>query len=547
MIQNRLIDNKYEVIDELGKGGTSTVYLAIDNRLHKKWAIKALLKAQDGSNHFAIKSVLSEVNLMKRIDHPYLPRIIDIIEDTEAIYVVMDYIEGNSLDKVVAREGKQSEQQVLLWARQLCETLLYLHEQDPPIIYRDMKPANIMLQPNGNIKLIDLGIAREYKLELPADTTALGTRGYAPPEQHGARQTDKRSDIYALGMTLHYLLTGTDPRQTGYMYQSIMTLDSSISEGISRIIDKCTALNPEERYSSCDELLYDLDHSYLLTQDYQGNQRKTFKLYLGIVGVAVLSTIVATGAWVTMSVMTNHRYQQYLNVPTIAKIEQINTIKEAVKLYPERMEGYLKLVEYYQNNGLRSDASEDLYYVYRQYAQYLSPKDFTLLNEQLINLYLGYYIEANGQVNYSNIYAKSKPFLQVAQNNKGSLTNGILIEHVQQLADFYQLYIVEKNGKLTPDSYKKVFVAVDEAQKQVDKMKNIEQLAFYRSLVGFIKETNAQMPKMSVERKKVDQYLANAQKKVSALKVNAPLERVKKEILALIKVGQGNVKKSYGN
>lgn len=110
-----------------------------------------------------VNSLLAEANMMKKLDHPALPRIVDIIDNGITIYVVMDYIEGESLDKVLNEYGAQPEEQVIAWAEQLCEALEYLHSQKPPIIYRDMKPANVMLKPEGNIKIIDFGIAREYK------------------------------------------------------------------------------------------------------------------------------------------------------------------------------------------------------------------------------------------------------------------------------------------------------------------------------------------------------------------------------------------------
>ena len=125
--------------------------------------------------------------MMKKLDYPSLPRIVDIIEKENVIYVVMDYIEGETLSSVLSKEGAQPQEVVIEWAKELCRVLDYLHTQNPPIIYRDMKPANIMLQPNGNIKLIDFGIAREYKEQNLADTVSLGTKGYAAPEQFGGK------------------------------------------------------------------------------------------------------------------------------------------------------------------------------------------------------------------------------------------------------------------------------------------------------------------------------------------------------------------------
>lgn len=207
-----VIEGKYEILKEIGRGGMSVVYLANDTHLNRNWAVKEVRKKGNGKNdEIVVNSLLAEANMVKRLDHPALPRIVDIIDNGSTIYIVMDFIEGESLDKILNEYGAQPEDKVIEWAMQICDVLSYLHSQKPPIIYRDMKPANLMLKPNGNISIIDFGIAREYKEQNLADTTVLGTKGYAPPEQYSG-QTDPRSDIFALGMTMHHLLTGIDPR-----------------------------------------------------------------------------------------------------------------------------------------------------------------------------------------------------------------------------------------------------------------------------------------------------------------------------------------------
>lgn len=226
-----VIAGKYEILTEIGHGGMSVVYLAMDTHLNKQWAVKEIRKKGNGRNdEVIVNSLLAEANMMKRLDHPSLPRIVDIIDNGVTIFVVMDYIEGESLDKILAEYGAQPEELVVGWAKQLCDALSYLHSQKPPIIYRDMKPANVMLKPEGNIKIIDFGIAREYKEQNLADTTVLGTKGYAPPEQYSG-QTDARSDIFALGMTMHHLLTGIDPR-TGEAYAPVRMWNPEVSEGV---------------------------------------------------------------------------------------------------------------------------------------------------------------------------------------------------------------------------------------------------------------------------------------------------------------------------
>ena len=198
-----IIDGKYEILKQIGMGGMSTVYLAMDQHLNKQWAVKEIrLRADDRESRVIIQSLIAEANLMKKLDHPALPRIVDIIDSRDTIYVIMDYIEGEPLSRILEREGPQPEEDVLEWARQLCDVLSYLHTRKPPVIYRDMKPGNIMIRPDGNIRLIDFGIAREYKEGKTSDTVALGTKGYAAPEQFGGQgQTDARTDIYSLGVT----------------------------------------------------------------------------------------------------------------------------------------------------------------------------------------------------------------------------------------------------------------------------------------------------------------------------------------------------------
>lgn len=250
-----IFEEKYEIIDILGKGGMGTVYLGRNIKLGTLWAIKEISK---GGN--ARVDILAEPNILKKLEHPYLPRIFDIMEDEDNIYIIADYIEGTSLDRELKKGSRFDEKQVMEWAKQICEVLSYLHELSPnPIIYRDMKPSNLMLTKRGTIKLIDFGIAREYKTGLQSDTIYIGTRGYAAPEQYGTGQTNAASDIFSLGMTLHHLLTGKDPSCPPFEMRPVREYDDSLSEKIEGIVEKCTRQNPEERYQTARELLGELE------------------------------------------------------------------------------------------------------------------------------------------------------------------------------------------------------------------------------------------------------------------------------------------------
>lgn len=346
-----VIDGKYEILTEIGHGGMSVVYLAMDTHLNKQWAVKEIKKKGSGKNdEIVVNSLLAEANMMKRLDHPSLPRIVDIIDNGITIYVVMDYIEGESLDKILAEYGAQPEELVIGWAKQLCDALSYLHSQKPPIIYRDMKPANVMLKPEGNIKIIDFGIAREYKEQSLADTTVLGTKGYAPPEQYSG-QTDARSDIYALGMTMHHLLTGIDPR-TGEAYAPVRMWNPEVSEGMEMIIDKCVQPAAEHRYQNCQDLLYDLEHPELITRDYKRKQKRKLNCFITSVTLAVVMVISGVVCNIVSTRMNNSDYETLISTSTASSLDdKINNYKNAVEIYPDRTDAYVKMIEAYQDEG----------------------------------------------------------------------------------------------------------------------------------------------------------------------------------------------------
>ena len=157
-----VLDGKYEILKEIGRGGMSVVYVAMDLRLNKQWAIKEIKDDGSKDTQTLLKGLEREANILKKVDHPVLPRIVDIIQKDQKVYVVMDYVEGRPISEVLKEQGAQPQEQVIEWAKQLSSALDYLHSMDPPIIYRDMKPSNVMLKPDGNVKLIDFGAARQH-------------------------------------------------------------------------------------------------------------------------------------------------------------------------------------------------------------------------------------------------------------------------------------------------------------------------------------------------------------------------------------------------
>lgn len=253
-IENRVIEGKYRILKQINRSSFVEVYLARIERLNRLCVLKAYRKAE--INLYARDFSLNEAHTMMELNHPGLPRVYDIIEDERYTYVVREYIEGDTLDEIVRKNGAQPVERVVDWAKQLCDVLQYLHSRQPPRIYRGMKPANILLQPDGRVRLIDVPAMSLYDKEKEYDPVVLGTKGFAAPEQYGgAEQTDCRTDIFGLGMTMHYLLTGMDPTDPPYITQSIRKIDPELPVKLEKIIQKCIEPDRAKRYQNVDSLL----------------------------------------------------------------------------------------------------------------------------------------------------------------------------------------------------------------------------------------------------------------------------------------------------
>ena len=251
-----LLHKRYVIQRTIGQGGMGAVYQAKDIKRHgATCAIKemSLSMVPPDEQAQAIQNFKIEAKILWGLNHPNLPSFTGFFSENQRYFMVMEYIDGLTLEELLERNRAPfSERRVLGWARQLCDVLEYLHSQNPPIIFRDMKPGNIMLTRNGHIKLIDFGIARFFRPTGSQDTQLLGTPGFAPPEQYGKAQTDERSDIYSLGMTLFQLLTNTFSEQ-GFGLKDVRAINPQISPVVARALEKATALQPEDRYQSVAE------------------------------------------------------------------------------------------------------------------------------------------------------------------------------------------------------------------------------------------------------------------------------------------------------
>lgn len=343
-----IIDGKYKILNKIGQGGMSVVYLAMNERANKQWAIKEVRK--DGVKDYDVvrQGLIAETDILKRLNHPHLPSIIDVIDRDDTFLIVMDYIEGKSLDHWLKKDGAQPQEKVVEWAKQICDVLGYLHSRKPPIIYRDLKPANVMLKPDGQIMIIDFGTAREFKETSIEDTSCLGTQGYAAPEQYGGHgQTDARTDIYTLGATMYPLLTGHNPSLPPYEMYPIRRWNPALSSGLEKIVLKCTQRNPNDRYQNCAELMYALEHYGELDSAYRRKQSIKWKSFVASCALTVVSLAGSIGFKVAESKTIKNSYDGYISEATkvTTQEERADYYEKAIKIDPEREEGYLELLD----------------------------------------------------------------------------------------------------------------------------------------------------------------------------------------------------------
>lgn len=357
-----LIDGKYKILNEIGHGGMSTVYLAINEKANKPWAVKEVRKSCRKDFQMIRQSLLMEVELLKKLKHPNLPSIVDVIDEKENILIVMDYIEGNTLEKVLAEQGAQKQETVIEWAIQLCDVLDYLHTRNPAVIYRDMKPSNVMLKSDGSVILIDFGTAREYKERNVADTTCLGTQGYAAPEQFGNMgQTDARTDIYCLGATMYHLVTGHNPSEPPYEMYPITHWKPELSTGLEQILLKCTCKNPNDRYQSARELKYALQHYRDMDLTAVRRYRKRLGLFLGTAIASFLCFLASIGFGVASRNLQKDIYAEFMEMAARTTIE-----KDALELYMRaidtdsaRNEAYESFCKRVLEDGVFDNREED--------------------------------------------------------------------------------------------------------------------------------------------------------------------------------------------
>jgi len=257
--------SKYKIVQIIGEGACGRVYLADSlDEPGRSFAIKEMEETglPAGERSDARELFRREAELLCSLSHPGLPSVTEYFSQGDCHYIVMEYVKGKNLEDILKkRAGAFSFNEVLPWAIELAGILEYLHGHRPyPIIFRDLKPSNIMLTDEGRIKLIDFGIARHFNPQKIKDTFFLGTPGFSPPEQYGRGQSDPRSDIFSFGATLYHLLSKADMTALNFNYPPLSQRSDGFPDWLDRVVLKCLSKNPGERYQNTSQLRTDLQN-----------------------------------------------------------------------------------------------------------------------------------------------------------------------------------------------------------------------------------------------------------------------------------------------
>ncbi len=264
MPPGHMVRERYRLLHAVGQGGMGAVYVAQDTQLGDRLvAVKEMSMSRLVPRELpqAVEQFKREAHLLASLHHPHLPIIYEYFGVEDRWYLVMSFIEGGTLQAYldVAQGKKLPVNEVVRIGIELCNVLDYLHTHQPQVIFRDLKPSNIMFTPKGQVYLIDFGIARHFKQDQAKDTAYYYSAGYAPPEQYGQSQTSPRSDIYSLGATLHQMLSGHNPSSKPFQFPALQLLDPTIPVPLAKLITQMLEMNEQQRPGSVAEVKEELE------------------------------------------------------------------------------------------------------------------------------------------------------------------------------------------------------------------------------------------------------------------------------------------------
>lgn len=421
---------RYMVLDVIKKGGMSKVYKVKDLDLQKIWCYKEIIQ----ENNFELNALLSEAMIMRKLNHPSIPRITWITSTNgpdepdnynARIAIVMDWVSGENLQDVIVKTSKISVPLAVGWGQQIARILEYLHQDTredgdgtghAPILYRDLKPLNIIVDQQGKLNILDFGISIELLVEGQPNPVAVGTQGYAPPEMY-AKNTplDLRSDIYTLGATLYHMITGKAPppppipgRDNSKLKKR--PLASKVTQGVSpeldALIEKAMAINPEDRYSSVTELRMDLDKVARMTEETKKGYQRKIAICFMFLALSFFCMIAAMFPFMKIQSDLQANYNSLVEIANSTKDPE--DYKKAIASRPNMVGPYIGLIEALEQDGIVTD--DELMtikdYLFTNKESMTDQEDYGKLCYDMGMMYW-YYYDSTGKTTRSEVSAIS--------------------------------------------------------------------------------------------------------------------------------------------
>ena len=560
--EGAVVGSRYRLLRMIGKGGSARVWLAEDLVLQKKWAVKQSRFFDSGmlseeQQMLAACDIKREAEILKKLSHPMIPGIRDVFEEDGRVYVVMDYVEGITLEEYRKTKGPVPEKLVRRWAVDLCRVLYYLHTRTPPVIYRDLKPSNIMLTPGGHIRLIDFGIAREYREGKTADTAILGTTGYAAPEQHGRRQSDARCDIYSLGITLWELLTGQPPLEDSGEIRRYSREESGgvISGEMERILRRATSYDSRDRYPDCRRMALDLLESEgrIKEQRKKKQRRILCRLAAGLMAVLFL---ICTAVYLSV---TGHarelQYRNYLDFGAVTGAgEAVVRAEKAVRIHGDREEVYDHLLRYMEERTFGDKESRAFTRFWKTYRESIADQSFYA--ELLLRIGKLYFYRYRGEDDSLRVrILRSEPYFASA----------VSCEHVPEairkeseayetVCTFCLRYVFDTSmvREPTEKEYRKILEALEGCIGKVDGISGEEavysKLTLLAEMGDILNSLRFGMAKAGVSDSRIAKLYRDFLKKVQSLHpTRKKTEAMQEELMENLSVYLGNLERAYRN
>lgn len=545
--------DKYEVKGLLGRGGRGYVYLVEDLDIKSLWAMKEVPIVNTPEGRQKLSSFMYEVELLKELNYPSIPRITSLMNVKTSVLLVMDYISGRSLgdlmSSVLSREPASglttaetyiTEKNIISWATTLCKTLQYLHSRPEKIIYRDMKPNNVMLTSSGDIVLLDFGASRKIVEGFDFSKEPIEySRGYAAPEQYSKDAWfDERSDIFGLGRTLYYLATGLNPTLTDYYLESgevklqeLSKLDDpskvmpfrpireyapTRSEGLEKIILKATMLKPEDRYQHIEEMLYDLKHIDELSSNHIRLVNKRKRVITGLFSTLVLGSVLLFGGYLSSNLSSINNYQAYYaNGKTTGNLDDLY---KAISIEPNKVEPYLAILDIYKDDGVYTPEEElkFLSAIQPYISSLKADKDAGDLMYD-IGLMYWYYYKDGGQL-------KSVSWFKLADSYGVSSSNKDLLSVYLGLGTFKKGILNSITDKSDKGMYKSYWVTLAKLRGIMKSDVRLE-LLYYQSLYDVIDSYSGGLKSDGYSYDDLNSVLAQSKDALSSLSLGTDSDK----------------------